>query len=55
MKAVVVGKFGSPEALVVEELPEPGPGNGQVVVEHAAEAHAAVETRATVGKTLLIP
>jgi NADPH:quinone reductase len=36
MKAVLVRKFGPPEVLVAEELPDPRPGDGQVVVEDAA-------------------
>ena len=32
MKAVVCKQFGPPESLVVEELPSPAPGPGEVVI-----------------------
>lgn len=44
MKAVVVRKFGPPEVLVAEELPEPRPADGQVVVDVAAIGVNFVET-----------
>ena len=36
MKAVVVRNFGPPEVLAAEEVPEPRPADGQVVVDVAA-------------------
>ena len=38
MRAVVCKAFGAPENLVVEEVPEPTPGPGQVLVEVKAAA-----------------
>ena len=38
MKAVVCKAFGPPENLVVEELADPTPGPGQVLVEVKAAA-----------------
>lgn len=36
MRAVLCKEFGPPESLVVEEVPDPQPGRGQVVVDVAA-------------------
>ena len=49
MKAVVVRKFGSPEVLMAEELPEPRPTDGQVVVDVAAIGVNFVETLVRAG------
>lgn len=49
MKAVLVRKFGPPEVLVAEELPEPRPGDGQVVVEVAAAGVNFIETAVRAG------
>ena len=38
MKAVICKKFGPPEDLVVEEMPDPTPGEGEVVVDVRAVA-----------------
>ena len=38
MKAVLAKAFGGPETLVLENLPEPRPGSGEVVVEVRAAA-----------------
>ena len=38
MKAVLAKAFGGPETLVLENLPEPRPGPGEVVVEVRAAA-----------------
>jgi hypothetical protein len=48
MRAVLLREFGPPGVLVADEVPAPAPG-----LERAADAHAAIEARATVGKTLL--
>ncbi|MEQ9146013.1 MAG: NADPH:quinone oxidoreductase family protein [Parvibaculaceae bacterium] len=40
MKAVLCKEYGPPESLVVEELPSPEPGEGQVLIEvHAASVN----------------
>ena len=44
MRAVVVRKFGPPVVLVTEEVPEPRPADGQVVVDVAAIGVNFVET-----------
>lgn len=49
MKAVLVRKFGPPEVLVAEELPEPRPGDGQVLVEVAAVGVNFIETAVRAG------
>ncbi|WP_245588620.1 alcohol dehydrogenase catalytic domain-containing protein [Deinococcus pimensis] len=37
MKAIVCESFGPPDALVLRDLPDPTPGEGEVVVDvHAA-------------------
>ena len=37
MKAVMCKEFGPPETLIVEDIPSPEPGPGQVVLDvHAA-------------------
>jgi len=36
MKAIRVHKFGDPEVVQVEEVPDPNPGPGQVVVNTGA-------------------
>ncbi|GAA3642140.1 zinc-binding dehydrogenase [Nonomuraea antimicrobica] len=45
MRAVVLRRFGGPEALVVEELPDPVPGAGQVLVEVEVAGITFVETQ----------
>ena len=49
MKAVVVRRFGPPEVLVAEEVPEPRPADGQVVVDVAAIGVNFVETLVRAG------
>jgi len=44
MKAIVVRAFGGPEVLVLEDLPEPRPGPGEVVVRVRAAGVNPVET-----------
>ena len=36
MKAIVCKEFGPPEKLVLEEVPEPTAGEGQIVIESRA-------------------
>lgn len=43
-KAVLVRTFGPPEVLIAEELPEPRPGDGQVLIEVAAAGVNFIET-----------
>jgi NADPH2:quinone reductase len=38
MRALRCNKYGSPEALVLEDLPDPVPGAGEVVVDVVAAA-----------------
>jgi len=38
VRAVVCKEFGPPEKLVIEELPDPEPGPGQVLIEVKAAA-----------------
>ena len=53
MLAVMLSEFGPPSVLVPAELPDPVPGQ-RFPLDRAADAHAAIEARATIGKTLLI-
>ncbi len=40
MKAVVIHRFGGPEVLSFEDVPDPAPGPGEIVVKvHAVSAH----------------
>ncbi|MFG1705190.1 zinc-binding dehydrogenase [Nonomuraea sp. M3C6] len=45
MRAVVLRQYGGPEALVVEEVPDPVPGPGQVLVEVSVAGVTFVETQ----------
>jgi len=54
MKAIVVSDYGPPDVLTLRDVPDPHPTPSQVVAA-AADAHRAIESRATIGKTLLIP
>ena len=33
MRAIVINEYGGPEQLIIEDLPEPEPEPGQVVIE----------------------
>jgi NADPH:quinone reductase-like Zn-dependent oxidoreductase len=49
MRAVVITKHGGPDALVVEERPDPAVGEGQVRIDVAAAGVNFAETMATMG------
>lgn len=49
MRAVVLREFGPPENLVVEDVPEPVPGPGQVVLEVEAVGVPFIETQVRAG------
>lgn len=60
MLIVQAVRFGGPEVLAVRQAPDPVAGPGQAVVRASAAdvlfvdtAHAALESRAAVAKTLL--
>ena len=44
MKAIRVNEFGGPEVLVMEEIPEPEPGEGQILVKVRAAGLNFIET-----------
>ena len=49
MKALQIREFGPPEVLVAEELPDPRPSEGQVVVDVAAVGVNFIETLVRAG------
>ncbi|HET9168939.1 MAG TPA: zinc-binding dehydrogenase [Actinospica sp.] len=49
MKAIVVREFGGPEVLRIEEVPDPVPGAGELLVKVAAAGIQFVETQARTG------
>jgi NADPH:quinone reductase-like Zn-dependent oxidoreductase len=57
MLVVEAERFGGPQVLTARQAPDPIAGPGQVVVRQraAADAHAALESRLAVAKTLLHP
>lgn len=63
MKAVRFHKAGGPEVLVYEDVPDPTPKDGEVLIRveavlplsQAAEAHRLLEGRQTMGKVVLQP
>jgi NADPH2:quinone reductase len=55
MKAIRVGAFGDPEVLRIEELPDPHPGPGQVLVRAHAIGVNPVETYIRAGKYPVLP
>ena len=55
MKAVRIHKFGSPEVVVVEDIPEPSPGNGEVLVRVAAAGVAPWDAVIREGKSKVSP
>lgn len=50
MRAVVLRRFGPPEVLRVEAVPEPEPGPGQVLVDVTAASVVFVETQVRAGR-----
>lgn len=52
MRAVVLREFGGPERLRVEEVPDPVPGEGEVLIEVEAAGVQFVETLARAGALL---
>jgi NADPH:quinone reductase-like Zn-dependent oxidoreductase len=51
MKAVCVHKFGGPDVLVIDELPIPSPGSGQLLVRVAATGVGPWDALIREGKT----
>jgi len=49
MRAIVVREFGGPEVLHIEELPDPVPGPGQLLVRVAAAGIQHIETQTRTG------
>lgn len=49
MRAIVVREFGGPEVLRIEEVPDPVPGAGELLVRVAAAGIQFVETQARTG------
>ncbi|WP_219461942.1 zinc-binding dehydrogenase [Nonomuraea rhizosphaerae] len=50
MRAVVLRAYGGPDELVAEEVPDPAPGPGQVLVEVAVAGITFVETQVRAGR-----
>jgi NADPH2:quinone reductase len=55
MRAVRVHRFGGPEALVVEDVPEPSPGPGEILVRVSAAGVNPVETYIRAGVYAELP
>lgn len=49
MRAIVVREFGGPEVLRIEQVPDPVPGAGQLLVEVAAAGIQFIETQTRTG------
>lgn len=50
MQAVILSAFGAPDQLVAQELADPEPGPGQVLIEVAAASVTFVETQVRAGR-----
>ncbi|MFC1408071.1 zinc-binding dehydrogenase [Streptacidiphilus sp. N1-12] len=50
MRAIVVREFGGPEQLRIEEVPDPVPGTGEVLVEVEAAGIQFIETQVRTGR-----
>ncbi len=55
MKAIVVREFGGPEVLKLEEMPEPSPGAGQVLIDVRAVGVNPVDTYMRAGTYAIKP
>ena len=55
MKAIRVHKFGGPEVLQLEEVPDPKPGDGQALVRVHAIGVNPVETYVRAGAYAQLP
>jgi NADPH:quinone reductase-like Zn-dependent oxidoreductase len=55
MKAVRIHRFGPPEVVVVEDIPKPSPGNGEVLVRVAAAGVAPWDAVIREGKSKVSP
>lgn len=55
MKAIRVHKFGGPEVLVIDELPMPSPGPGQLLVRVAAAGVGPWDALIREGKSKVSP
>ena len=55
MQAIVVKEFGPPEVMKIEQLPDPQPGPGQVLVRVAAAGVNPVETYVRAGAYARLP
>ena len=55
MKAVRIHRFGSPEVVVVEDIPKPSPGKGEVLVRVAAAGVAPWDAVIREGKSKVSP
>ena len=58
MQVIVLSEFGPPGVLLPATADDPVPGPARVIgqwfpLADAAAAHAAIESRSTIGKTLL--
>ena len=49
MKAIVLREFGPPDRLVLEEVPDPEPGDGEVVLDVEIANVTFVETQIRAG------
>jgi NADPH:quinone reductase-like Zn-dependent oxidoreductase len=55
MKAVRINRFGPPEVIVVEDIPKPSPGKGEVLVRVAAAGVAPWDAIIREGKSTVSP
>ncbi|MEV0567236.1 zinc-binding dehydrogenase [Dactylosporangium sp. NPDC050588] len=55
MKAIEVARFGGPEVLQLREVPDPVPGDGEVVVEVEAADTLWLETQVRAGRSAYFP
>jgi NADPH:quinone reductase-like Zn-dependent oxidoreductase len=58
MRAIQIEAFGGPEVLKLMDVPEPRPGDGQVLIDVTAagvNSHVDIRERRSVGKLVLDP